>query len=1342
MHVEKRQVRMLKSMLMTVVGGLLLLFTAAGQDLRILSMDESGVTLEYRPAVTRTAVASAGSVFTFDGATALDVSHAREPDLRFRKELLALPGLRGHRIEILQVDYRDIVNVHIAPVPGYRRIGDALTETFTPGACYELDSMLPQEIAVLEQVGIIRDRVVGDLLLSPVQWNPATATARVYARIRFRVQFGPRDSDVVNGDFRDETIPEVLNVAQASQWKYVHRVALPRGSADVTLATGTWYRIDVQQTGIYRLDRRWFIDAGIDVSGVDPRTIRLFGSGGRERPQQLGAPGSEPLREIAIEVFGGEDGRFDEADFVQFYAQGLSGFSWNAASRRYDHYIHRYDDVNSYLLTFGGVSGKRITGETALNETGAYEPRWFIGREFEEEEAVNVQNSGKLWVGKRLVPGAGSASAAVYTRKLHGLVQEQPVLYRMQLVSSSEVSNSFSIRANDTPLGMVDMLVVDFGADTGDMAKLSGIREFTGSGQLADERSMLSITYSASPADRARGGYVDWVEWQYARRFEPLNDELLFSAPDTTAVIQFVLNGFSTSDIVLYDVTDDANVRRIVDAQISGGTVRFQIRNTEGNPRQFLAVAAPALKTAAGVAGITNSPLMASGGAEHLIITHASLIPAAERLKAHRERGGDEFISSMVIPMEWIYNEFNYGVTDPTAIRDFLAWAMENWSVQPRYVLFFGDGHYDYRNFTTTEPILVPVWETENSTSRINSYATDDYYAKVVGTDSRVDLATGRIPVLTIDEANLVVDKIIRYESDPDFDPWKNHVTFVADDGWTTYRDTDLQQHTSQSEELSALIPSDIEQKKIYIVSYRTEITTQGRTKPDAFRGIIDQVNDGTLILNYTGHGAHDIWAHERIFDSDISIPQFTNSDRLTFVSAATCTFGLYDAPELRSGTELMLLHENGGAIGGLSAPRVVFSTENSAFNKEFFRHLLVEGREEDGRAKRIGDAISSAKQRYFGVAGYEKFHLFADPALRLALPRYRATVERVLINGLPITGDTLQLRALSTVTIEGSVRTAAGDVWSAFTGTLELRLFDAERRVIVQDTLWRKFTYTMPGGLLYRGQATIANGRFTVEFIVPKDISYEDRTGRISMYFDNGETDGAGFFSDLRVGGSDSTVTPDTEGPVVELFMDARTFRSGDETGTDPLLIADLFDESGINTTGLGIGHDIEIWLDDTNAGIVLNAHYKGDIDSYQRGTVEYRLRDLAPGPHVLRLRAWDIFNNSTTVQTPFTVVGGLSLQDVANFPNPIVGGTTFTFRHNVLDPLNVDVLIYSTAGRLERHIRREAVTARVVDIPWDGRSMDGVPLGTGMYIYRIVCRTADGTLGSEASGKILVVR
>jgi hypothetical protein len=1328
-----------------VIPAILFLLLACGplataQELRVLSSDAGGCVVEYTPSVRKLNTGNGETLFEIDRGVSFYSLGA--PYLFVRTELLGLPAVAGNGVTVLEMDYREESGIRVAMVQESREDDAGAPDR---SALYSENAFIPVESAMLRNVGVARDRILGDLVLVPVQWNPATQTARIVTRMRVRIDYGA-SSERFNPSSVDASAEALLNAEQARRWVLARPPRMTK-SAGATMETGNWYRLAAPQTGIYRLTRSWFASAGIDVTSLDPRTIKVYGGGGRELPRDLDVARAQPLMEIAIEVVGGDDGRFDEGDYIQFHGMGTTGFSYNPASKAYSHYINRYTSENAYLLTFGGNAGKRMAREASLSEPGAYRPPWFRGREFEEEDVNSLLNSGLMWFGKRLVANAGSAATITFTRKLHGLVGTEPVLYRVQVAGSSEVDHGFKLRDSEREIGTISLGTVNFNSDTDDVGKISGAREFTGTGQLTDDRSTITFTYSSANADRTRGGYVDWVEWHYARRFEPLNDELLFSAPDTSAVVEFVLNGFTMSEVHVYDITDHSNVLKIDGAIISGGTVRFQIRNEAGRPRQFLAVTGPATKAPGQVRALPNSGLIASQGAEYLIITHDDLVPAAQRLKAHRERPGEEQISSMVVRMSEISNEFASTLPDHTAVRDFLAWALANWQTPPKYVLFLGDGHFDYRNITTKEAILVPVAQSENSINKIDSYVSDDYYVKVRGTgrnDERVDIASGRIPVQTLDEANAVVDKIIRYESEIAFDPWKNRITLVADDGWTSYKDTDFIEHTWQSERMAAVIPPEMEQKKIYIVSYRTENTASGRRKPEAAGDIIDQINRGTLLINYTGHGSHDVWAHERIFINDVTIPQLKNPARLPFFSAATCTFGLYDAPGVRSGTEQLLLKPDGGSIGGLSAPRVVFSHENSAFNREFLDQLLMKGREADGRAKRIGEALYTAKQRYNNSPGYEKFHLFGDPALRIALPRYTAALERVHINGQPASADTVQLRALSKVTLEGSVRRADGSVWEDFNGVTQVSLFDAQRSVVVDEAGWNNFSYPLDGGLLYRGKATISNGRFAINFIIPKDISYENATGRISLYFDNSAVDGAGYFTSLRIGGSDSAAVPDDKGPLITLYMDTRTFQPGDLVNRDALLIADLFDESGINTTGLGIGHDIEAWLDGSGTSIILNEFYTGDVDSYQKGTVEYRFRGLEPGTHTLRLRAYDIFNNSSTAETYFTVAGSsqLTLQDVYNYPNPMKEQTAFTFRHNMGEPVNVDIKVYTLSGRQVRTISAMHIAERFVMVAWDGTDEDGDKLANGVYLYKVICKTIDGGMGSEVLGRLSLLR
>ncbi|MBL0173853.1 MAG: type IX secretion system sortase PorU [Ignavibacteria bacterium] len=1323
----------------------LLAVPLAAQTPRVLMSDASGVTIEYRPQLRFSSIAQGGSTFSlpdFDGAIELTPNDIGAPGLRYHAEVLALPGLTGNTVAVLQTEYEDRANILLAPIPSVKPGDEGSEILYEPGPGYAQSGLLPGSVVSLGNVGIARDRIIGSLRLFPFQYDAPARRLRLYTRIVVRVDYGPADARLRPVSKADGFAASVLNADMAARALVFPRPL--RKTQATGFSTGNWYRIEIPEEGVYRLTRSWFQNAGIDVASLDPRTIKIFTHGGRELPASLRDERPEDMQEIAIEVSGENDGRLDDGDEVLFFAQGLTGFTYDSAKQRYRHYIHRYDNTNACLLTFGGATGARVAQQQSLNEPSPFSPQWFTGKEFSEEEAENFLFSGKNWFGKKINPST-LANSQMFVRKLEGLVRTEPVVVRLLLLSQSEVANTFSI-SDGTTLGSVGMGTIRFSDDTGDIAATSGVREFSRPGDLPDDRSSLRVEYSATNPEKSRGGYVDWIEWYYARRFVALGDALAFSAPDTAAVCAYDLNGFSTSDLRVYDVSDFARVRRIADPFISGGTVRFQAAARAGRPPQYLALARPAFKTPGAPVKLPNSDLMTSKGAEYVIITAPGLVPAANTLKQHRERAGDDALSVKVVTVPEIYNEFNNSVADPAAIRNFLAHALANWEITPRYVLLFGDGHYDPKGHSDqgrAEAILVPVWETENTLNRISCYVSDDYFAQLVGDDAIVDLATGRLPVQTLAEAEHVVSKIIAYETHPDLDPWKNRITLVADDGLTTSGD-DRSVHTAQSELLSNNVPLEFEQRKIYIVSYKTENTAQGRRKPEANKAIIDQINEGTLLINWTGHGSDAVWAHENIFVTESTVPQLVNDGRQTFVTAATCTFGLYDRPGLRSGTEAIILHEGGGAIGALSSVRVVFSGQNSSYNQAFFTNIFTKGREPDGRAKRIGDGNYTTKLLYNSDANYEKFHLFADPAMRLALPRYRCSIDSFLVNGNVAAGDTLQLKALSTVTIKASVVKPDSSVWTGFNGVAQVALYDASRRISVPLDGWSGFDYGMQGGLLYRGQATIANGMFTVTFMIPKDISYENSSGRLAVYFDNSSTDGSGFSTSFRIGGSDTSASDDNKGPDIALFMDTRSFLPGDVVNENPLLIADLFDEHGINTTGLGIGHNIEAWLDGSGTGTVLNAYYKGERDSYQRGTVQFRYAGLASGTHTLRFRAWDIFNNPSIAETHFRVEGSASvaITDAYPYPNPMQDRTVFTFTHNQSGPVRVEIKIYSVAGRLIRSIQTPEYSDRNVHVPWDGRDEDGTQLANGTYFYKIVCTTTDGGRGSELLGKLAVLR
>ena len=481
---------------------------------------------------------------------------------------------------------------------------------------------------------------------------------------------------------------------------------------------------------------------------------------------------------------------------------------------------------------------------------------------------------------------------------------------------------------------------------------------------LPDNRSVLKFQVNANSSNTS--AYLDYFEISYQKDLAAVNDSLIFYSKDTSSIISYDLTGFSNSNIQVYDISDYANIKAVASLTApSGGEFRFQENENAGKVSKYIAVGNDKYKTPVSPVEISSQNLHGiTGGAQYIIITDKTFNDQANRLKNYRESESKEKLSSIVVDVDQIYNEFSGGALDVSGIRNFIKYAYDNWQIKPEYVLLFGDGNYDYKNIEGSNNNFVPPYETAPSTSlkynEIYSYPMDDYYAMVDGPDDKndikIDLAIGRINIQSLEDAQIAVDKIISYENNSDKDLWRNLITIVADDNVTS---TGLEQnlHTPQAENLANnIIPGSFNINKIYLAAYPTVITGVGITKPAVNEAIIAAMNNGSLIVHYVGHGNEHVWAHETVFENSSSIPRLHNS-RYFFLTVAACAFGYYDKTTVQSGAELLLLKANSGAIGVLSATRPVFSGDNAALADTFFTKLLrVNG------AITIGNACLSNK--------------------------------------------------------------------------------------------------------------------------------------------------------------------------------------------------------------------------------------------------------------------------------------------------------------------------------------------------------------------------------------------
>ncbi len=837
-------------------------------------------------------------------------------------------------------------------------------------------------------------------------------------------------------------------------------------------------------------------------------------------------------------------------------------------------------------------------------------------------------------------------------------------------------------------------------------------------------------------SDQSGVGYIDWYELFYRQFLVAQNNEFNFHSDDLSGVAEYDVSGFSDNQISVFDVTSFDSVTMITNPTISVDTCSFRVMLSAGSVREFYAVGQSGFNTPGSLTRIANQNLHGdSTQVDYVIITHPDFLASAQRLQSFRQT--QDTLRSIVVDVNQIYNEFGGGMLTPVAIRNYLKYIypLRN----PQLVLLFGDGDYDYRRVLTTGPNWIPPWESEESFIPINSYASDDFFTIFDGS-GRVKAGVGRLTARTADDASAMVNKIIEYESNPIVDPWKLQTTFVADDDQTDGDNYDLPPfvHTQQAEAVSELVPSMFEVAKIYEFEYPLIYTAVGRRRPEVNAAIDNQINQGTLTLNFTGHGNPQLWTHEDIFDVALDFPLLHNKQKYFFLVAATCNFSYFDNVYQQSGGELLASMPEAGAIGVFSATRAVYSFDNFALNQTLYQNLFQV--DSSGRIfqQRLGDVVYRTKQVFADTINDRKYFLLGDPALRVSFPKMFATIDT--LNRVSLS-NVAQLKALSQDTVSAALQPYGPN--STYTGQAQLVVYDANRSVQINDPHSGTFTFSEAGNILFRGDQSVNNGRMKASFVVPKDISYGNDLGRITMYFWNASSDGSGYTTNIRVGGTDSTAQLDTQGPEISLYLDSRTFRPGDVVSANPILIADLKDPHGINTSDAGIGHHIEAWIDNNPQSVDVTAYYKSNLDTYQEGIMQYQLTGLSEGGHSLRLRAWDTYNNPSVAQTTFDVVTGVGLRvsNLYNYPNPFASSTVFTFEHNQLVPVDTQVKIYTVAGRLIQNLR-QTDNHQIVNIPWDGRDRDGDILANGVYLYKVIVKTVDGRFATEALGKLSVLR
>ncbi len=772
------------------------------------------------------------------------------------------------------------------------------------------------------------------------------------------------------------------------------------------------------------------------------------------------------------------------------------------------------------------------------------------------------------------------------------------------------------------------------------------------------------------------------------------------------------------------------------------------------------------------VYAITNQDHHADTAADMVIIisTNQQLRAQAERLKTlHEER---DTMRVRIVPADELYNEFSSGTPDANAYRRYMKMLYDRAETDtdmPRYLLLMGDGAWDNRMLCAEWAANSPddfllCYESENSYSDTECYVSDDYFCLLDDEEGssmltgKADAAVGRIPARTAEEAAAMVDKIVSYVNNDNAGAWQNVLFFMGDDG-------NNNAHMKDADNVAKLVEEKYPSymvKRVMWDAYTRQSSSTGNSYPDATRLIRQQMQQGALMMNYSGHGGPAAISHEYV----LRLADFENtSARLPLWVTASCDIMPFDGQEENIG-ETALFNKKGGAVSFYGTTRTVYQNQNYLMNRAFTGYVL--SKDNNGRMMPVGEAVRKAKNDLIEgnvVVGYRsdgtaitsadrsinklQYTLLGDPAMRLAAPTLEMFVDS--INNTALTeGTTLQLKAGSTVRVSGHVNNAGGTLHNSFDGTVTAIVRDAIDQVTCKlnnrSEADEAFVYYDRQNTVFNGSDLVKNGRFSFSFAVPKDISYSDSEGLINLYaVSNDKTEKAsGVNSQLVLNGADA-VGKDDMGPSIYCYLNSPSFTNGDKVNTTPYFVAEISDEDGINATGSGIGHDLQLIIDGNMATTyTLNDYFQYDFGSYTKGIVQYSIPAMSYGLHKLRFRAWDVLNNSTTAELTFEVAKGLepNVFDINCLKNPARTSTTFVIQHDrVGSQMDVVLDIFDMSGRhLWTHSDSGVSTDDTYVVDWDLTVDGGRRLQTGVYLYRLRMST-DGSSYVSKAKKLIVL-
>lgn len=1098
---------------------------------------------------------------------------------------------------------------------------------------------------------------------------------------------------------------------------------IPSWKSNSVLATGSWYKIGITETGPYILDYDQLQQMGLNPENFDPENFAVFNNGNGILPEGNYQNRADDLIENAIYVEGGEDGSFDQGDYILFFGQEAIKWKFSPFTNSFIHEQNYYSDTTFYFFTPDlSTAGKRIQQQAQASGTAVDVVNTFLDYQLHEEETENLILSGKEWYGEVLSTTNPVASANFDFPFLN---TEKPINVYTKYAGRSITEDMYTRIAINGQIFQDSTKIYKLSSDNPMFA-----REKLFSTDMTASNDQFEVKLELMASETDSRVWLDYVRVNAWRSLRTIDNKLQFRvlASDTLPRVLKLEIADVTPEVVIWDITDLSDVK----AQyftLSNNTASFNVLATAY--REYYSFSPSHAKEPIEIQPIDNQNLHQIEQAEMLVITHPKFIAQANEI-AELHQVVDQ-MDVKVVDVKQIYNEFGGGTADITALRDFIRMVYLRSNQRLKYVLLFGDASYDYKDRIPANTNFVPTYQAAGSTIETQSFVSDDYFGLMGSSEGAsmagiLDIGIGRFPVNNVADAQIMVDKVRHYLTKQDelSGQWRNNITFIGDD-----KDNNL--HFDQAETLSRMVDTaraNLNVSKIFLDAYPRITVPGGFRYPDANKAFVKQIEEGALIINYTGHGGINGLSDERVFTiSDIN--GLENINNMPFFITATCEFSRFDNPGFVSAGEQLLLTSKGGGIGLMTTTRLAFAHSNFALNKKVYSAMFTRS---DASFKRLGDILRLSKNPT--SSSVYNFVLLGDPALKLVYPEGKIVTKKV--NNLEAGSREIVLHAMSEVQIEGEIQDPNGNPVNDFNGYLYPKLFDKKTKfsTLGNDPKSQQAAFTYYEKLLYSGKVSVVNGKFSFQFQLPRDIAYQYGQAKLSYYAVDTTTfeDASGYFDLFEIGGTNPAITPDTQGPEISLYLNEKTFQNGDIVPPSNVLFARINDPQGIHHLGNSIGRDIVLeFISPKNHAVILNSFFKPETDNFGAGTIQLPLDKLKDGTYQLSLKAWDLHNNSSTAAITFVInsEAGLDLHQVYNYPNPFSTSTAFIFNHNKPQTIfDYELTIYALDGRPLVVLSGETGTNgnRSEPILWNGKDGSGQIIPTGTYVYRLLITDEQG--------------